>query len=261
MKKFYHKKDTSWQRVAPWYNKITEQGRGHYYHQHIVIPGVLRLLDFDPKSDIPYSTFRILDLGCGNGILAKSLPKDVGYLGVDLSESLVNSAKNVDKNPVHKYLVADAGRPLTIPVDFTHSAAILSLQNIQNPQGVFGNASRHMAAGGKLIIIINHPMFRIPRQTSWGVDESRKIQYRRVNKYMSPMTIPIKTNPSDPNSAQTLSYHYPLSAYSRMLKEAGFVIELIEEWTSDKESEGRAAKMENRSRSEIPLFMAILATK
>ncbi len=261
MKNFYPKKNTSWQRVAPWYNKITEQGKGHYYHQHVVIPGVLRLLGFDLKSNVPYSAFHILDLGCGNGILAKPLPKDVGYLGVDLSESLVNSAKNVDKNPVHKYLVADAGQPLTIPVDFTHSAAILSLQNMQNPQGAIANASRHMTSGGRLVIVINHPAFRIPRQTSWGIDSARKIQYRRVDRYISPMAIPIRMNPSDRNSEETMSYHYPLSAYSRMLKEAGFVIELIEEWTSDKESEGRAAKMENRSRSEIPLFMAILATK
>jgi hypothetical protein len=46
-----------------------------------------------------------------------------------------------------------------------------------------------------------------------------------------------------------------------MLKDAGFVIEEIEEWTSDKESEGRAGRMENRSRNEIPLFMAIGAIK
>ena len=75
------------------------------------------------------------------------------------------------------------------------------------------------------------------------------------------MNIPIRMNPSDPQSAQTMSYHFPISDYSKMLKDAGFVIELIEEWTSDKESVGRAGKMENRSRSEIPLFMAIATTK
>lgn len=78
---------------------------------------------------------------------------------------------------------------------------------------------------------------------------------------MSPMEIPINMNPSDRNSPITMSYHFPLSDYSKMLKDAGFVIDLIEEWTSDKESEGRAARMENRSRSEIPLFLAIRAVK
>ena len=75
------------------------------------------------------------------------------------------------------------------------------------------------------------------------------------------MQIPINMNPGDRNSPITMSYHHPLSDISKMIKDAGFVIDLIEEWTSDKESEGRVAKMENRSRSEIPLFMAIVAKK
>jgi hypothetical protein len=39
------------------------------------------------------------------------------------------------------------------------------------------------------------------------------------------------------------------------------VIEKIEEWVSDKKSTGPMAKMEDRARDEIPMFMAILATK
>jgi ubiquinone/menaquinone biosynthesis C-methylase UbiE len=248
------RKNTSWQGVSKWYNKVTNEGRGHYYHQHVILPGVVKLLNLTPQS-------KVLDLACGNGVLTKSLPEEVEYLGIDLSDNLIRYAENEDKNTNHRYLIGDVGRPLTIPVDFTHAVIILALQNIQNPTGVLGNAARHMKAGGKLVIVINHPMFRIPRQTSWGTDTSRKIQYRRVDRYLSPMTIPINMNPGDRQSEVTMSYHYPLSAYSKMLKEVGFSIELIEEWSSDKESEGRAAKMENRSRSEIPLFMAILATK
>jgi hypothetical protein len=69
------------------------------------------------------------------------------------------------------------------------------------------------------------------------------------------MEIPINMNPSDRNSPITMSYHYPVSGYSRMLKDIGFAIDLIKEWTSDKESVGRAGKMQNCSRAEIPLFM------
>ncbi len=257
-----HSRTTSWQKVAPWYNRITDQGRGHYYHQHVVIPGVLRLLDLNSK--ILNQESKVLDLACGNGVLAKSLPKSVKYTGVDIAESLINTARNEDKNYNHKYAVADVTNPANLsnlPNDFTHAVIILALQNISNPKAVFKNASENLLTRGPLVIVLNHPMFRIPRQSSWEIDEARKIQYRRVDKYMSPMEIPIRMNPSDPNSQNTLSYHFPLSDYSKMLKDAGFVIELIEEWTSDKESKGRAGRMENRSRAEIPLFMAILATK
>jgi ubiquinone/menaquinone biosynthesis C-methylase UbiE len=245
-------RNTSWQKVAPWYSRVTEHGQGHYYHQHVVIPGVLRLLDL---------THKLLDLACGNGVLAKAIPNETLYLGVDNAPSLINEAKRTDRNPNHEYLTADITKSLAIPQDFTHATIILALQNILNPSKVLLNASQHLVKGGVLVVVLNHPAFRIPRQTSWGIDEGRKIQYRRVDKYMSPMDIPINMNPSDRNSPTTMSYHHPLSAYSKVLKDAGFVIDLIEEWTSDKESEGRAARMENRSRSEIPLFLAIRAVK
>lgn len=252
MKRF--SKNSSWQKVAPWYNKITEQGRGHYFHQHVIIPKVLKLLSLENDSNV-------LDLACGNGVLAKSLPKSVKYTGVDLAVRLIKYAENEDKNTNHKYLVGDVTKPLNLPEGFSRAVIVLALQNIENPEKVLENAAKHLIKDGKLVIVLNHPTFRIPRQTSWGIDEGRKIQYRRIDKYMSPMAIPIRMNPGDPNSQETMSYHFPLSEYSRMLKSAGFVIELIEEWTSDKESFGKARKMENRGRSEIPLFMAIVARK
>jgi hypothetical protein len=41
------------------------------------------------------------------------------------------------------------------------------------------------------------------------------------------------------------------------LKLAGLVMTDLAELTSDKESVGKAAKAENRSRAEIPLFLVI----
>ena len=256
-------KNGSWQKVAPWYNKLTEGGRGHYYHEHVVIPGVIRLLGLSQTSPTPQNPPRLLDLACGNGVLAKAVPKSVKYMGVDIAPALISEAKRTDHNPNHSYFVADITKSLTSlnSLTFTHAAIVLALQNTVSPLNALKNAAEHLTEKGTLVIVLNHPAFRIPRQSAWGEEVARKIQYRRVDKYMSPMEIPIRMNPSDPNSQTTISYHFPISTYSKMLKEAGFVIDLIEEWTSDKESEGRAARMENRSRSEIPLFMAVKASK
>jgi len=219
---------------------------------------------------------KLLDLACGNGVLAKSLPKNVEYMGVDIAPSLIKEARRTDHNSKHKYLITDVTKPLPISEQFDAATIILALQNISNPQNVLNNASKLLNENCKLVIVLNHPAFRIPRQSAWGVDTDRKIQYRRIDKYMSPMAIPINphtyetttrfsTNPKNigvgVNESFTISYHFPLSAYAKMLKDAGFVIEEIEEWTSDKESEGRAARMENRGRAEIPLFLAIKAVK
>ncbi len=252
-------REGSWQPVANWYNKITGEG-GHYYHQHIVIPGALRLLGLNGKN----ANAKLLDIACGNGVLAKALPQNVDYLGIDVAPSLIEEAKKTDKNKNHKYLIADVTKFIQHQADgagFTHAAIILALQNVSRPEAVLKNISNSLIANGHLLIVLNHPAFRIPRQSSWGIDTNTKMQYRRIDKYMSLMEIPITAHPGERFSPNTLSYHFPISAYSKMLKDAGFVIELIEEWTSDKESVGRNSKMENRARNEFPLFMAIVAKK
>lgn len=249
---------TSWEPVEKWYRAAVGE-EGHYYHQKIILPGILRLLDIehaDKKSSF-------LDLACGQGILGRYLPEHIAYTGVDLSASLIKSAKSCDSNPHHHYLVADVTKPLPLKGQlFSHSAIVLALQNIEHPERALINISQHLATNGKLIIVLNHPCFRIPRQSSWGIDQQKKIQYRRLDCYASTMRIPIQAHPSKgERSPETLSFHYPLSQYSRWLHDAGFVITLIEEWCSDKVSTGGAAKMENRSRNEFPLFLTILAEK
>jgi hypothetical protein len=46
-----------------------------------------------------------------------------------------------------------------------------------------------------------------------------------------------------------------------MLHDNGFVIEKIEEWVSDKKSEGGMAAVEDKARAEFPLFMTIVACR
>lgn len=246
-------RDTSWKSAGKWYNKIVGE-KGHYYHQHIVIPGVIKLLSFGKSG-------RLLDIGCGQGVLARSIPKDIGYIGVDLAANLIDFAKKQDKNPLHTYHVADVTKRLVISEkNFTHATAVLCLQNMEYPQNAIKNVSAYLPAGGQFVIVLNHPAFRIPRQSGWGTGEN-KMQYRYENRYMSHLKVPITMHPGEKNSSVTWSFHHPLSFYTSALAENGFVIEKIEEWVSDKESEGKLAKMENRARGEFPLFLAIKARK
>ncbi len=248
---------TSWQKVGKWYNEAVGK-EGHYYHQALIIPKVLRLLNFSAEQQAS-----LLDLACGQGVLSRHLPPKVSYVGVDAAAQLITAAKQYHHPSSHQFIHGDVTQNLSLsPEAFSHATLILALQNIEHPLAVFKNASFCLKSNAYFVIVINHPCFRIPRQSSWMIDEENKIQYRRIDRYMSSMKIPIQTHPGKgKDSPQTWSFHHSLSDYSRWLKEAGFVIELIEEWCSDKVSEGRAAKMENRSRQEIPLFMAIVARK
>lgn len=254
LKKGY-KKRTAWTQVGGWYNKIVGE-KGHYYHQEVILPGVLRLLGLNKTS-------RLLDLGCGQGILARAIPAEINYLGIDLAANLIDEARKMDNNRHHSYAVADVSGDLPIKFSgFSHAAVILALQNIKHPFRVIKNAAIHLNKGGRLVIVLNHPSFRIPKHTEWEVDRIKKIQYRKIDGYMTPREIPIDSSPFDKNNnVQTWSFHYPLSAYSEMLFDNGFLIEKIEEWVSPKKSEGGMAEIEDRARKEFPLFMTIVAYK
>jgi ubiquinone/menaquinone biosynthesis C-methylase UbiE len=251
------KKATSWEPVGNWYNDLVGS-EGHYYHRQIIMPGVLRLLSIKEPRETT-----LLDLGCGQGILARHLPKELHYTGVDLSETLIKAANQGKSSPNQQFLVGDLTNKLTLPQkNFHYATIILALQNIERGDKVVQNAKQLLAPNGKLLIVLNHPCFRIPRQSSWQVDDSKKIQYRRIDRYFSELKVPIQMHPGKGSSSpSTWSFHHSLTTYSQWLADAGFQIAKIEEWCSDKVSSGSKATMENRSRSEIPLFMALLAVK
>lgn len=243
----------TWDASEPWYTSCVGE-KGHHYHQAVILPNALRLLG---------KFTSLLDLGCGQGVLARHLPKTVEYIGIDTSNALIESAKTFAAGPHIRFLLADASCELQIDKkDFDRATLILSLQNMEQGARAIEAAARHLKKGGKLLIVLNHPCFRIPRQSGWGIDEQKKLQYRRINSYMSPLKIPIQTHPGKgKHSKTTISYHHSLSDYSNWLNGQKFAIEAIEEWCSDKKSEGAKAKMEDRARREIPLFLAILAKK
>jgi len=148
---------------------------------------------------------------------------------------------------------------------FDAGFSVLAIQNIEHIAKVFKEVSRILKPGGKFVIVLNHPVFRNPDKTSWRIDEENKIQYRRVDEYLSESRKSIDMNPGNTDTQKkeyTVSFHRPLQVYSKMLSNAGFVISRIEEWTSHKESQkGPKKLMEDRARKEIPLFMCIECKK
>lgn len=248
---------TSWEPVGNWYQNLVGE-EGHYYHKNVILPALLELMSISETKE-PL----LLDLACGQGVLARQLPKSTPYIGVDLSKTLLQAAKSQDTNPQHQYYLGDITKPLPIKnQNCSHATIILALQNVEAPQQALANAAKHLRVGGKLFIVLNHPCFRVPRQSSWRVDEDQKIQYRRIDRYNTHLKVPMQAHPSQgEKSSQTWSFHHSLAAYTKFLKNSGFLIEQIDEWNSNKMSTGKAAKMENRSREEIPLFMCIVAVK
>jgi len=245
---------SSWENVAGKYHKLMGEAGG-YYHQQLIIPKSLALLELTKDS-------RVLEFACGQGAFARALPKELFYTGIDLAPTLINFAEKLNKNRYFNFKVGDITKLLPLTDQYySHCLIILALQNIKDTALVIKNAAKFLEPGGRFLIVLNHPMFRIPRQSGWRIDHKNKIQYRYLNRYYSDMEIPINMTPGGKKAELTWSFHHPLAYYSELLRKNGFLIEKIAEWISDKSSKGKAAQMENRARSEIPLFMALLSVK
>jgi RluA family pseudouridine synthase len=254
--------DTSWDRVAGWYDDLLSEKRNDHY-EDVIMPGTLRLIE-------PREGMKLLDVACGQGILCRRLAAlGVDVAGVDASAQLIAAAtargseskgRGVGAMEFH---VGDAKELDRLALGGMDAAAcIMALGNIDSVEPVFRGIANALKPGGTLTFVVAHPSFRSPGQTSWGWDEHAGKQYRRVEGYLSPGQKAIQMHPGKDTSIVTWTFHRPLQAYAKSLADAGFVIDRIEEWAGKRVStSGPRAMEENRIRREIPLFLAVRAVK
>ena len=246
----------SWDHIASLYDSLSAV-RGTEFQQEIIIPGILRLLLLRRGE-------RVLDQACGQGAVSKSLHSEGAEVtGVDLSPRLIDIARRRSPKAI-RYLVGDVRRLDSLPdTEFDAVVCVLAVQNIEPIAPLFAESARLLRTGGRLVVVLNHPVFRIPRQSSWRWDEERKLLYRGVDRYLTPLRIPIDMAPfKDRGRKTTWTYHRPLQTYVNGLAAAGLWTNALEEWPSHKSSQpGPKAKAENRARTEFPMFLALRAVR
>lgn len=244
---------TSWGNVAGWYDNLLKDKDS--YQSQVILPNLLRLVS-------PKVGENIADIACGQGFFSKAF-SDVGakVIGADVSSELVNLAvKNV---PKAEFKIAPADKLVFAKENsFDKAVIVLAIQNIENLNGVFLECSRILKNTGELFIVMNHPAFRIPKESAWGIDEEKSVQYRRIDKYISESRALIEMHPGIDKRETTVSFHRPLQVYFKALEKAGFAVSRLEEWMSHKKSEaGPKKNIEDRARKEIPLFLFLQAKK
>lgn len=248
------KKDTSWGKVAGWYDKHLEND--NTYHAQVVAPNLLRVVDLKPEESL-------VELGCGQGYFIEKFAEVSSHVvGIDLGKELIDIAK---KNiPNAKFFVGNAEDPKLLEGEtFDVAVIVLAIQNMKDLGAVVKNLNRLTKDSGRVVLVLNHPAFRIPQKSAWGTDNGAKTQYRRIDAYLSELEAKIDMTPgSTQKKITTLSYHRPLQVYSKAFTKEGFAITKIEEWISHRKSEaGPMAKAEDKARKEIPLFMCLVLKK
>lgn len=248
---------TSWDPVAQWYQGMVGEG-GHKFHRKYAIPALLDLLN-------PREGETILDIGCGPAPLAPYIAEEgARYIGVDASERLLRYARQHHGGDGH-FLLGDA-RQLSALRDlragtFDAATFLLSIQDMDPLDDVLRSAAWALRDGGHLVILMTHPCFRVPRQSGWGWDDERKLQFRRVDRYLTPLPVPMKPHPGQTGGV-TRSFHRPLQQYINTLARNAMLIDRLDEIPAYDERDASAhPRAENLADREIPLFLGLRARK
>jgi ubiquinone/menaquinone biosynthesis C-methylase UbiE len=237
--------------VAGWYSGHLEGE--DTYHAKVVLPNLLRVLALKKGE-------KVLDIACGEGYFARAFDEaGAKVMAADISPELIKRAKAQEGGvlykvaPAHKLAFAKDG-------EFDAASCVLALQNIENVQAALKEARRVLSKKGRLVLVLNHPAFRVLKRSSWGWDDTAGAQYRRVDGYLSAAKVMIEMHPGKQAGAKTVSYHRSLQDFFKALSGAGFCVTRLEEWTSHRESQkGPRQAAEDTARREIPLFLMLEA--
>ena len=247
--------DTSWDRVAGWYDGWVGGG-GSHYHRALAIPAVIELLDPQPDE-------LILDIGAGQGALAPYIARTgARYTGIDASPRMIGFARRRHGH-LGRFVVGDVRRlPMLTGVErASHDAAVflLSIQDVDPLEPVLDSVAWALRPTSRIVVLMTHPAFRVPRHSGWGFDPSRKVAYRRLDGYLTPMDVPMRPVG---RAQPTRSFHRPLSTYVNVLARFGFAVDAMLE-IPDLAPAARpsSARRSSPANPDIPLFLGLRAIR
>ncbi len=250
---------TGWEPLANWYDGwVGAHGSDH--HRKLAIPAVLDLLNLQ-RDD------RLLDVGAGQGVLAPYIAQTgAAYTGIEISPRLLALAQQ-RHGAQGRFLQGDARdlahiRPLSA-ASYDAVVFLLSIQDMNPLEAVLESAAWALRLGGRLVILMTHPCFRIPRQSGWEHDPNRDLRFRRIDRYLTPLAVPLKPYGKRGRSNKqiggvSISFHRPLSHYVNGLAACGLLVDELQEITT---YETGATKAERLANDEIPLFVGLRACK
>lgn len=212
-------------------NWDAKMGEGNDFVEILQWPAILRLLNPQPGQ-------HVLDIGCGNGLMARRLASQgASVTAFDFSSNLIDFARQrtAPDAPI-SYYVLDATEPTDLEAlgNFRFDSALcnMALFDIANVEPLFRILPRILRPGGSFVFSLMHPAFNNP--TSVHILEESDLggeivtQYAiKSSRYMSQfqaygLALRNQTKPQ-------LYFHRPLEAYLNLGFQNGFILDGFEE--------------------------------
>jgi SAM-dependent methyltransferase len=207
-----------WETHAAWWIQEFTEGADPEYEEQILPLAAQHLA----------GARRILDLGCGDGQVARLAVAGGAELvvGVDPTWNQLRVARQRAGGPMYVRGGAD-GVPFR---DGAFDAVIVCLvfEHVRELDDALAEVSRVLAPGGRFVFMINHPLFQTPA-SGWIDDQilDPPEQYWRVGPYL----VEVETIEEVEKDVWIHFIHRPLSRYVNALAANGLVLEHMAEPT------------------------------
>jgi SAM-dependent methyltransferase len=201
---------------------------------------------------LPSPSGRTLDLGCGEGRLARDLAA-LGHdvVGIDVVPAMVAAAR--EAAPEMELHVADAAALPFEDGSFGLVVAFMSLQDVDDLHGAIRQAARVLAPGGRFCLAVVHPFGSAGSFTERAPDAHFVIE----GSYLDERTTDLAVE-RDGRAMRFVSRHRPLETYVEQLAACGFLLERLRE---PKLPEAAFRDASGWRWQRMPLFLHLRAVK
>ncbi len=199
-----------WETHASWWVDGFTGGADPEYEDQILPLAAAELAGFD----------RVLDIGCGEGQVARLLAAGgASVVGVDPTSNQVSVAVERAGGPV--YARAGAGALPFPPEVFDAAVACLVFEHIDDLDDAIAEVARVLRRGGRFSFFLNHPLLQVPG-SGWIDDHTvdPPEQYWRVGPYL----VESDADEQVERGVWIRFIHRPLSRYVNALADHGLAI-------------------------------------
>lgn len=211
---------------------------------------------------------RILDFGCGDGVLARQLAGlgasvvavDKSAVAVDLAVRSRGSLDRLefkrvcaDSNPPDYSSVLEGG-----PFDLAIlSFVLVTVATPEEAEAIFDMLGRAIRPGGRLILAESHPCYQHLGFSAATMRHSEE-NYRRV---CSPFSVELRDAYDPRKKVEFTDFHRPLSNLVDLFSNAGFLVRKIEELYDDVDIAEFHSETRSQRNPTVPPYMVIEGVK